>query len=413
MKAEWLAKYRSIQKTRKSSSEVLTAFNANIDRVVGESQLDLEDVDAEAHSEVETRQQLRETIKKAKRDGRNLEVESTDSLDIEGELSIGGQAGIASNFLSRTENTVIFYTPFLSEDLASMIDEKVLFPTVEGKFILKNVRDCSNTDRTKINTIVEYNGENSGRVIFSKKMKGFGPYFRKGIEENLDTISEDIDRAFLSGFHDVEGNAEAKLEKSTRQLEMIDAPKHLEYVHSEELADKVIDKIFPKVDSLGMDEDEALEISKIIGHSMGDKLTLGDAFKLSKRLIEDKELDRVHIHTYRYHVEVNDTEKDPENIRSSMLFGELAALTAADTGELPSSDQISSLDIGDKIHLHRMDELEGFENFFELENFSATGTAEIEGLTVVAIPTLIHENPKRVVGMGDVISSGAWTADFS
>jgi len=87
---------------------------------------------------------------------------------------IGGQAGIMSNFLAKTGNGVIFYTPLLSEDLSSRIDDKVLYPVMDGEFELKNVRDASNTDRTKKNHIFEFDSkESTGRMILSDTLKGF------------------------------------------------------------------------------------------------------------------------------------------------------------------------------------------------------------------------------------------------
>ncbi|EHK00758.1 hypothetical protein HRED_11237, partial [Candidatus Haloredivivus sp. G17] len=47
------------------------------------------------------------------------------------------------------------------------------------------------------------------------------------------------------------------------------------------------------------------------------------------------------------------------------------------------------------------------------DEFVETGKALIEDYKVCAIPTLIHEDPKRLVGMGDLISSGAFAYELS
>ena len=96
----------------------------------------------------------------------------------------------------------------------SKMNEKILTPVMDGKFVLKNVKDSVSADRTKKNIIIEYENDATHRVIFSRKMKGFGPYFRKGIEDNFDVLEENVDRAIFAGYHDIEGNMEAKMKKA-------------------------------------------------------------------------------------------------------------------------------------------------------------------------------------------------------
>ncbi|PSH00810.1 MAG: hypothetical protein BRC30_01575, partial [Nanohaloarchaea archaeon SW_7_46_7] len=62
--------------------------------------------------------------------------------------------------------------------------------------------------------------------------------------------------------------------------------------------------------------------------------------------------------------------------------------------------------------IERLDELEHFEDFFDLNGFVETGIACVDDLKVVAIPTIIHENPDRLVGMGDIISAGAFVGEL-
>jgi ADP-dependent phosphofructokinase/glucokinase len=338
----------------------------------------------------------------------NREIVLESDVDLGGEERIGGQAGIASNFLAKNGHGVAFYTPFLSGELAEMMDEKVLFPVNEGRFELKNVRDVTNTDRTKRNIIVEYERDCTGRVIFSRKMKGFGPYFRKGVEENFDQIAENFDCAFFAGLHDVDGNAEARLERSREQIEALDLPVHVEYVHREGLAEQIVERVLGAAESAGLDEEEALQVAEILGMDF-DQLSLGHAFQLAREMFDQLGLNRVHVHTIRYHAVFSDREKDPDQIRQSMLYGELAAIASAEYGEIPSREQIEQLEFED-IHVHRMDEIEHFDSHVEGDLLSR-GFGEIDGVTAVAIPTLIHEEPERLVGLGDIISSGTWAAE--
>jgi ADP-dependent phosphofructokinase/glucokinase len=416
MKDIWIERYMDAAKMPREPVEVLTAFNANIDEIhrYGELELD-EEVGARHIDRVSSREEFDAELNYGFENSVSEEVDLEIDVELKGGKDrLGGQAGIMSNFLALQENSVIFYTPFLSQQLADMMHERILSPAVEGRFVLKNVRDAANTDRTKRNIIVEYDSDRTGRVIFSQKMKGFGPYFRKAVEDNLDQLEENVDRAIFSGYHDVDGNVDAKLEKARQQLEKISIPIHLEYVHREGTTETMLDKVLPEVDSIGLDEEECLKLSDKIGVDVHEDLTLGDAFNIAKNLIHEHELSRVHIHTYRYHVSV--TERDysvqPEKIRKSMLYGEAAALATADKGAIANKQDMETFDMDEK-HLHRLDELEDFQHFFDLHDFPEKGIAEIKGLNVVAIPTIIHEAPKRLVGLGDIISSAAFTAEIS
>lgn len=419
MKDIWVQRYREHCRPPESDDvDVLTAFNANIDMLfdVDEMDLDLEEVESENLDVLDNIKDLKSVLKYCIENDANEEASIGDlsqSFD-GGEERIGGQAGIMANYLSGLGNSVIFYTPFLSEELAEMINVNVLFPTIDDDFVLKNVRDASNTDRTKKNLIFEFDSDKTGRLIASDSIKGFGPYFRKSIVDGFEEMDQNLDRVLLSGFHDVEGNKEAKLEKSRNQLEQIETPIHMEYVNTDdETAEKIIKKIFPKIDSAGFDEEETKQVRRLINSEDTDgELTAGDAFDTAKSLIEEFNLSRVQVHTYNFHITVVKDEYpvETEKIRDAMLFGEISAIKSAEKGEIIQKNDLKELDMEDK-HIKRMDMIEDFGDFFQIDNFVKEGTGEIEGYRVAAIPTIIHENPERVVGMGDILSSGAFVGE--
>lgn len=399
------------------SVDVLTGFNANIDRIHNVSDLDpdLSDVEPELVKNITSIDELKKSLSYCIENSENREVSFDIDIGLEGEDFIGGQAGIISNYLSGNGNGVIFYTPLLSEELANKMNEKVLYPVIEKEFVLKNVRDASNTDRTKINHIFEYNEERSGRLILSDKLKGFGPYFRKGVEDKLEVIQENVDCGIFSGFHNIEGNKEARLKKSALQLEKLKIPIHLEYVHKDKETARLLAKyIFPHVDSIGLDETEFKELTDLLDHKeIEGNVNLGQAFEHSQDIIEEFGISRIHLHTYRYHITVteNDYSVPAERVRDSMLYSEISAIQRAETGEIPDIAQVKDFDKKGKT-LSGVKELEDFGNFFNLSSFKETGVGKAEGYRVVAIPVLIHEDPERTVGMGDIISSGAFTSEL-
>jgi ADP-dependent phosphofructokinase/glucokinase len=418
MKDVWVQRYREhCRVPEENNVEVLTGFNANIDVLYDLEDMDLDlDEEAENLESIENINDLKALLRYCTEDGVNEEA-SLEDLDYSfenGEERVGGQAGIMANFLSGMGNSVIFYTPFLSQELADKINVNVLFPTFEEDFVLKNVRDAANTDRTKKNMIFEFDRKKTGRLIGSDSIKGFGPYFRKSIIEEFDEMDQNLERILLSGFHDVEGNKESKLEKARQQLDQIKTPIHMEYVNTdEETAEKIINTIMPKIDSVGFDEEEAKQISRISrSEEIKGELTAGDAYRIAKELIEDHGIERCQIHTYNFHLTVvkDSYPVETEKIRDAMLFGEICAIKTAEKGKTVQRNDLKDLDMDDK-HLKRLDMLEDFGDFFDLKGFAQEGTGEVEDYRVAAIPTMIHEDPERVVGMGDIISSGTFVGE--
>lgn len=417
MKDKWIEKYKkSTILANGEYVETLTAFNANIDTLYkfDQLQMDFTDITPELKEEITSLHGLKQSLLYCRENGLNREIDGSN-LEEEfenGIQNIGGQAGIMANFLSNLNNSVIFYTPFLSEDLAELLNNDILYPTVEGdEFVLKNVKDCTNTDRTKNNLIFEFSGDKTGRMIVSDSLKGFGTYFRKGVEQHISKIDENLDRMLLSGFQNLRGNTESKLKKSSKQLELFETPIHLEYVDTdEELSSQILENIMPVVDSLGLDE---FELRDLADESLSSEVHLGEAFNIAKDIIEEYQLSRIHIHTYNYHVTVveDDYKINDEKIRDSMLFAEVCAIQMADKGRIPQKEDVQDFSMKDK-YLKRLDHLEEFADFFDLEEFVESGIAEINGYRVIAIPTIIHEEPKRLVGMGDIISSAAFISEL-
>lgn len=415
MRQKWIERYENSLELRNNYSESLVGFNANLDVIADleEVDIDLSETEPEKKDRVDNIQDFRSLMKYCKQEGANLEVDSDYSPNFkDSEIRIGGQAGIMSNFLAKTGNGVIFYTPFLSERLAEEMDEKILYPAVEGSMQLKNVKDAVNSDRTKKNCIIEYSGEKTGRLILSNKMKGFGPYFRASVEDNFEKILEGVDRVILSGFHNAEGNIEAKFAKSREQIEKIDRPVHMEFVHRNyEISQKILG-LAEEVESLGLDEDELDAVKQILEIDT-DEGSVED-LEAVKQIREILELDRIHLHTLRYHITVvkEDYDVKPEDIRSSMLYGIQSAIKMSEIGHMPDKEDLEDFSMEGK-YLHNLDPLKRIETETELEKIVETGFDSGKDFTAVIVPTIINEDPERVVGMGDIISSASFMSEIS
>jgi ADP-dependent phosphofructokinase/glucokinase len=414
MKKKWLDRFEKSSERTDFDSDVLLGFNANIDVTKSLSGLDedAEGVQAEELRQIESRGDYLSCLEKLRKDGANFEA-SLNGFDpeINGSENIGGQAGIVSNFLCGIGCDSIMYTPFLSEELVEKIDSEVLYPVVEDNLVLKRASSAVNTDRTKKNYIIE-NEDASSRLILSNSIKGFGAYFRKSVEEKFPELQEEVDKAFFSGFHDMRGNCGSKMQKAEKQMRKLHVPKHLEFVSSTEEKDQMmLERIMPNFTSVGMDDSELRRIGSMLGYDVEEETSLGNVYKISKKIINEFNVRRVHVHTKKFHTVV--TEEDypvkMEEIRDSLVFAGLSAASMAGKGGIPVLDDIE-LDT-DEMHVSMLDDLEHFGDFFDLEGFAECGMAQVEEYKVVAAPTLIHESPERLVGLGDVISSAAFITE--
>mgnify|MGYP006300470371 FL=1 len=52
-----------------------------------------------------------------------------------------------------------------------------------------------------------------------------------------------------------------------------------------------------------------------------------------------------------------------------------------------------------------------FGEFMDLKKFERRGYADLDGYRVAGIPVLIHPDPERTVGMGDIISAGSFGSE--
>jgi ADP-dependent phosphofructokinase/glucokinase len=413
MKKEWIQKYREIEQPEFNST-ILTGFNANIDIINRQkTNENLKEKQAEKKDEVKNKEDLLKAIKYCKKEDSSYEAQLRYSPEIEGEKRLGGQAGIIANLMNRLGNKSIFYTPFLSQKLANKIDEEVLYPVNEDSFGFKTLKNSINSDRTKENFIIEFK-ESNNRLILSDNLRGFEPFFRESVAEKIGKERSEIDRIILSGFHDTQGNTKAKLKKAEKQLEKIDKSKHLEYVQtSPEKTSQILEHIAPHFTSIGLDQEELQQIAKGLGKQVNDQPTLQEAYKISKKIIEEVGVQRVHIHTKKYHTTItkNTYSLKPEEILKAMLKSSLTAAKTAQKGETPEHHQIQ-LDTN-QMHLKKLDPLEKFQEKHNLEDFKETGTAKIQDYKITAIPPVITENPEKIVGLGDIISATAFAAEIN
>ena len=374
----------------------LSGFNVNIDRVIDAERILEDKAEPKELEEIRSWSDFQSVLSYCVSNGKNMEIDLEDYRpEIDGgRRFIGGQGGIVSTFASRIGAESVLYTPIISEELADALDDGIMSPLTDGDISLTDIENCVNSEEIKENLIFEFRGEKSGRMILSDDLPGFQPLFSEEWEDNLTLLDSEVDRVFLAGFHHLR---EENIERAGRQLGMIDSPLHVEYVYTDDRkSDDVVMKILPEADSIGFDHEEMVQILESIEYAEEPE-SIEEYIEALSEVMNFSEVDRVHLHTYNFHICLvsKDYSITPEEVLDSMLFGEIAAIASAEKGDIPEREDIESFDFEDK-------HLRGLE---EIEKVSENGIEEFDDFYACLIPVVIHERPKRLVGLGDLISA--------
>lgn len=229
---------------------------------------------------------------------------------------------------------------------------------------------------------------------------------------------EKIDYMVLSGFHALtERNNGVKLAEET--LPIIRAWKnngtlvHLEIASTQDIAVRraIIKNIAPIVDSIGINEREAIDILEVI-----DEQKLAEEcekethsvclFKALLRIKRALKAPRIQLHMFGLYITVQDKgfAISPEaNLRGMMTAATVAAGKAG-TGSVNEAKNLLWAQ-GKEVSDIGLKELEDLAAFVNDEKLTETGIGGFEGYDVIAVPTILVEKPVTLVGMGDTISS--------
>ncbi|MEM4254791.1 MAG: ADP-dependent glucokinase/phosphofructokinase [Candidatus Norongarragalinales archaeon] len=446
---------------------VLTAFNANVDAIVlglGQpnrvlaslSDSELAEVERKSDSEfreVKTPTDFFAALLHSVKTGKAMHLHASPgvfdwigSVFTADETRIGGQAGIMANQLAAFNDSVVAYTSLLSPLQASFFDPKVCFPSASGKKLacLPAKKAARKGDATKVNWIFEFKfGEKmraksefhsprANRLIISSPIH-YTPVF-----ENVDVkqLAKNAGAALLSGFQHIHDSKELPKVLKTITSQISEMKKanakiavHWEFVPME---DKKAEKLVllgvgKAVDSMGLNEVETAEVLKALGAKKeADRLgKLENAYTLylgGKKLLELLKLKRVHLHSFGFQLLVlrKPYPVAVEKARDSLIFSSIVAALKALKGSgfiskkefedhklVPSEtgfNQIRALEGG--LDEERVKRFSSMERRSLLEN----GIFELKDHYVIIVPSpIVH--PKSTVGLGDVISSMALTAE--
>jgi len=229
-----------------------------------------------------------------------------------------------------------------------------------------------------------------------------------------------VDYLVLSGFHPLlaKNNGVELLKNSVPIIKNWQKanPQMITHLEIASTQDKVIRKnilkfIAPLVQSMGLNERETIDLLNVLGQKelamkIEKETTSCHLFEALLFLKETLKISRIQLHMFGLYMTMQDKNfpfSAEQNLRG-MMTASVVSSSKAFSGALKEYKDISLTkdypvaDIGLK-------ELTSLAQKLNKPELAEKGIVEYKGYIISAIPTILIDKPKTLVGMGDTISS--------
>lgn len=348
-------------------------------------------------------------------------------------LAMGGQAGIIANLAAVLGvQHVIAHTASLPQtQAAQFLPYDNLFSFDEQGNLAPAHQICRQKEAPLIHQIIEFAKDdvlmlNNKTYTCPKANRFIATYDPANLALMMnDSFVQHInqngyDYLILSGLHNLTANTGGlkRIEAVVELLQQwrLSCPKGLIHLEMASTQDKtirraVVEKIAPLADSLGLNDREALDIIEVIDAPHFAKInhkqpSAADLFDILLKIKNITQTPRIQLHMFGLYITLQnkDYRISAQQNRAGMLTAAVVAASKAGYGKIEEPADL----------LWVLQNQNGNFNFTALQNLSAhlsapqltsTGIFENENYTLIATPTLLINNPKTLVGMGDTISA--------
>lgn len=453
LKTEWLDKYKlvpAILAKMKNINAAVTAFNTNVDAVlkisgdqilalIKQQNLSLKELMDIKEAKLNTPVDVVKGIFKCFSRGIAEEWLTEDKMVYDwmvknlgyDRLQMGGQGGIVANVLAVAGVKKVYAhtnsLPKLQADQFLKLDNLLSFDENGSEKAAYQID--RQTDIPLIHWIIEFNKEDhltiDGETFVCPKSNRFIATYdplnlHLVMDENFVKASTEqpLDYVVLSGFHALtELNNGVNLQEGT--LPIIDKWKrqgaivHLEIASTQDLAvrESIIKKIAPCVDSIGINEREAIDILEVTNNNELAEKCEKDTHSVCmfKALLEIKKeikAPRIQLHMFGLYMTIQDKgfKISPQANLGGMMTAATVAAGKAGAGSVNEPENLLWA-MGQKVSDIGLKELKDLAEFVGSEKLLETGIGEYDGFDLIAVPTILIDKPKTLVGMGDTISS--------
>ena len=348
-------------------------------------------------------------------------------------LQMGGQGGIIANTLALLGiKKVITHTnshPKLQAE--QFLDLENLFALDEHGDLKKATSISRSKDIPLIHWIIEfdkgdsftYQGKSftcpkSNRFIATYDPLNINLVMNEGFDKYMQ--NNPVEYLVLSGFHPLlsKNNGVELLKNAVPVIKNWQKanPKMITHLEIASTQDKVIRKnilkfIVPLAQSMGLNERETIDLLNVSGQKelakkIEKETTSCHLFEALVFLKETLNIARIQLHMFGLYMTIQDKNfpYSAEQNLKGMMTASVVSSSKAFHGALEKYDDISLTkdyppsDTGLK-------ELTALAKMLKKPELAEIGVAEYKGYIISAIPTILIDKPKTLVGMGDTISS--------
>lgn len=347
-------------------------------------------------------------------------------------LQMGGQGGIIANIMALLGiKKVIAHTnshPTLQAQQFLELENLLAF---DDNGQLKKATTISRNDKPMIHWIIEFDkGDKftiSKKTFICPKSNRFiatydplnmnlviNPYFKDYLNHH------DVDYLLLSGFHPLlsENNG---LELIKNAVPMIKEwkkanPKliiHLEIASTqdEKIRSAIVEQIVPLADSVGLNERETIDLlnvtnQQVLASEIERELSACHLFRAILFLKKHLKVARIQLHMFGLYMTLQDNSfsHSPQDNLKGMMTAAVVAASKASLGALTQYTDIT-YSLGQSVSEQGLQELTVLSQMLNKPELLTEGICTIENFSLSAIPTILVDKPKTLVGMGDTISS--------
>lgn len=358
-------------------------------------------------------------------------------------IQMGGQGGIIANVMSVCGAQNVYAHTAAQDELqaSQFIDRDNLWVSDQNGQWAKAHDTLREGDEPLIHWILEfdkgdqitlgdqsYTCPKSNRFIATFDPLNFDLQMAKGFHEGMLNPKDDIQLILMSGFHMLtetlsDGSSGiAKLRDTWSQVKAWKQshPKamiHLEFASTQDLSIRqgIAEYIAPEVDSIGLNEQELIDILNISGetdlaNACADKMDSPTMFKGCLKLFNKFKPYRMQLHMFGLYFTITSESNDQvlEKMRTGMCLAATLAASKAGTGSIENEDNLLWAH-GQKIWGAAVEECQALDAHlqaqYQLSGLAESGYVKHPEWSCVVLPTILIEKPITLVGMGDTISS--------
>jgi ADP-dependent phosphofructokinase/glucokinase len=274
----------------------------------------------------------------------------------------------------------------------------------------------------------------SNRFIATYDPLNFVLHVDSGLDKALRVPGNPLDVILLSGYQMLSepllgqgaGSGLKRIEETWAQVQAWKTahPKavvHFEFASTQDLVIRkaLAERLAPHADSVGCNEQELMGMLDVLGETTlareAEAMDAVSLFKGLERVFEKLKLKRLQLHMFGLYVTLirPGAGKDgptfqAESNRDAMAFAATIAAAKAGTGSIEKEENLLWAH-GREVADHSLKELSALDAYvndrYREPGLAERGIVETQAFVLVAVPTILIDNPVTLVGMGDTISS--------